>query len=168
MQLSFSREPNVTSPRSPYSPLSPYSSRSPYSPRSPHSSRTRSSTTLTRVASILSRRNRIVSEEVPFDPYDTTALQNFVKGSFPGATLLEEHQVSKIPIEEASLISTVLLWYWPVPEFHRCVLLLFRAQWPTRYPHVKWLGPLFFVSWRDTRRNWVLLTTASAKLLWNR
>jgi len=31
---------------------------------------------------------------VAFDPFDTTALHIFIKESFPGAVLLEEHQVN--------------------------------------------------------------------------
>ena len=32
----------------------------------------------------------------PFDPYDTTALHNFIKDTFPDGVLKEEHQVTII------------------------------------------------------------------------
>lgn len=39
-------------------------------------------------------------EDEPFDPYNTTALHEFIKRSFPAATLLEEHQVRSGPPEQ--------------------------------------------------------------------
>jgi len=51
-----------------------------------------------------SAMNRALSlEDEPFDPYDTTALHAFIKRSFPGAMLLEEHQVRTGPPEQRLL-----------------------------------------------------------------
>ena len=54
-----------------------------------------------------------------FDPYDTTSLHIFIREAFPGAVLLEEHQVDRkkiklFPVAKNSI--TIIVFFFPPRE----------------------------------------------------
>ena len=55
---------------------------------------TRTTSSIFRRISTFKRKASVARDVVPFNPFDTTMLHDFIKEKYPGALLLEEHQVN--------------------------------------------------------------------------
>ena len=55
---------------------------------------TQTTSSIFRRISKFKRKASAARDVVPFNPFDTTMLHDFIKEKFPGALLLEEHQVN--------------------------------------------------------------------------